>query len=342
MSDLPGSDARPPATDPTAPAPVLPLEPSFPDVAIATRPDPGLEPEGFVVLSDDGVRLHFLDWGGPDRTGTAGGAGSAAGGVLLIPGLLQPAWSWAPVARRLAAVRRTVVADLRGHGLSDAPMDGYDPETLAADAVAVAEGSGLLEAGPLVLAGHGFGAIAAAAAAARMGSGCAGLVLVDGGWERLETITGMDVDEFLRGLDEPPAVLRSMGAYLGDRRDFDPSTWDADQERAARDAVVETAAGRVVRAVRPHVVEAVVRTMFAYDPAAVLAMVRDPVFALVALGAGDSAATDLRLTELRRTAEARVAAGSSAVRVAGFPGIGHNLMRYRPADVTAAILAPSG
>lgn len=285
-----------------------------------------------MVLVDGGVRLHFLDWGGP----------AGAGAVLLLPGLLQPAWAWAPVARRLCGVRRTVVVDLRGHGLSDAPMDGYDLDSLAADAVTVAEGSGLRDGKPLVLAGHGFGAIVAAATAARLGTGCAGAVLVDGGFERLEMTTGVDLDEFLRGLDEPPEVLRSMDAYLKDRRGFDPSSWDADQELAARDAVVETAAGRVVRAVRPHVVEAAARTMFAYDPALVLAAVTAPVFALVALGAGDPAATGARLEELRRAAAARVAAGGGAVRVAGFPTSGHNLMRYRPADVAAAILAPGG
>jgi len=309
-----------------------PLAPSFPDVTLAPPPDPAAMPEGFVVLADGDVRLHFLDWGGP----------ATAAAVLLLPGLLQPAWTWAPVARRLCGVRRTVVADLRGHGLSDAPMDGYDLDVLAADAVAVAEGSGLLDAGPLVVAGHGFGAIVAAATAARLGAGCAGLVLVDGGFERLETTTGLDADDFLRGIDEPPEVLRSMDAYLADRRGFDPGTWDADQERAARDAVVETAAGRVVRSVRPHVVGAVVRTMFAYDPAPVLAAVTAPVFALVALGAGDPAMTGTRLSELRRGADARAAAGGGAVRVAGFPTAGHNLMRYRPADVTAAILAPEG
>ena len=165
---------------------------------------------------------------------------------------------------------------------------------------------------------------------------------MDGGWERLEVTTGLDVDEFLRGLDEPPEVLRSMAAYLADRRGFDPGTWDADQERAARDAVVETGAGHVVRAVRPHVVEAVVRTMFDCDPAEVLADVDAPVFALVALGAGDPAATDLRLAELRRMAVARAASGRGATRVAGFTNVGHNLMRYRPADVSAAILAPAG
>lgn len=318
-----------PAADPT-PTPIPwsadpALAPWFPDPALAPLPDATATPEGFVVVSDDDVRLHFLDWGGP----------AGDGDVLLLPGLVQPASTWAPVARRLAAVRRTVVADLRGHGLSDAPMAGYDLDTLAADAVTVAEGAGLLASAPLTLAGHGFGAIVAGAAAARLGDRCTGVVLVDGGWERAEVTTGVDVDEFLRGLDEPPEVLRSMAAYLADRRGFDPATWDADQERAALDAVVETAAGHVVRAVRPHVVDAAVRTMFAFDPSAGLGRIAAPIGALVALGAGEA---DVRLAELRRSAAARVAAGRPAIRVARFPGDAHNLMRYRPAEVTAAIL----
>jgi pimeloyl-ACP methyl ester carboxylesterase len=306
------------------------LVPWAPDVALAPPPDPALEPEGFVVTADDGTRIHFLDWGGP--------ADGAEPGVLLLPGLVQPAWTWAPVARRLAAVRRVVAADLRGQGLSDSPMAGYDFATLAGDAIAVGEGSGLLGDGRrVVLAGLGFGAVVGAAAAGPLADRCAGLVLVDGGWERIETVTDLDVDEFLRGLDEPPEVLRSRDAFLADRRAFDPGSYDADQERAALDAVVETAAGHVVRAVRPHVVTALVRTMFAWDPAAAEALcaVGAPVTALVALGAGDA---EVRLAELRRTADARAAAGGSPMRVTGFPGIGHNLPRYRPADVTASIL----
>ena len=118
----------------------------------------------------------------------------------------------------------------------------------------------------MILAGHGFGAIVAAWAAVSLGERCAGLVLVDGGWESLESASGMDVDEFLRGLDEPPEVMRSMAAFLADRAAFDPATWDADQERAARASVVETHAGKVVPSTRPHAVEASVRAMFEYDP----------------------------------------------------------------------------
>ncbi len=304
------------------------IDPWAPDPASSPPADPTLEPAGFIVVADGDVRLHFHDWGGRSPT-------TPLAGALLLPGLLQPAWSWAPVARRLASATPTVVADLRGQGLSDAPMEGYDIATLADDAVAVAEGSGLLRDEPIVLAGHGFGALVAEAAAEVLADRCAGVVLVDGGWERIEVTSEVDVDEFLRGLDEPPEVMRSMDAWLADRRGFDPATWDADQERLARDAVVETAAGHVVRAVRPHVVEAIVRTMFATDPEPALASIDAPVAALVALGSGDNGA---RLSELRRCAEARGAPGRSPIRLAGYPGAAHNLMRYRPAEVTAAIL----
>lgn len=310
-----------------------PLAPIALDAGAAPPADPAAEPEGFLVTADDGTRIHFHDWGarGPGEDG----AGGPQPGVVLVPGLLAAAWSWAPVARRLAGERRTVVADLRGHGLSDAPPAGYDLATLAADVVVVAEGSGALNGGPIVVAGHGFGAMVAARAAAALGDRCAGLVLVDGGWERVEETTGVDVEELLRSLDEPPEVLRSMEAWLADRRAFDPASWDADQERAARDGVVETAAGHLLRSVRPHVVEAVARAMFAYEPALALAAVEAPVTVLVAFGTGDP---DLRLGELRRTGAARVAAGHGPIGVAGFPADGHNLMRYRPAEVAAAIL----
>jgi pimeloyl-ACP methyl ester carboxylesterase len=311
---------QPPPPD----AGMLPWEP---DPGASPPPDHGVEPDGFVVL-EEGVRIHFLDWGGP----------SDAPGVLLVPGLLQPAWSWTPVARRLRSVRRVVVADLRGQGLSDSPPGGYDPAQLARDVLAVAEGAELPLSPGLVLGGHGFGAMVATEAATLLADDCGGLVLVDGGWERLEATTGLEVDEFLRGLDEPPEVMRSMPAFLEDRRDFDPATWDADQERAARDAVVETGAGKVVRAVRPHVVEAIVRSMFAWEPGDVLPRVEAPVAVLVAMAGSDPT----RLDELRRTGAARASAGRSALRVAAYGSDAHNLMRYRPDAVAAALLSVPG
>jgi pimeloyl-ACP methyl ester carboxylesterase len=290
-------------------------------------PDRDAEPSGFVVEVVPGVRIHFLDWGGP----------SGASGVILVHGLSNTAWSWAPAARRLHSVRRVVAMDLRGHGLSDAPTEGYDPGSLAEDLAAVAEGSGLL-ARPgdrVVIAGHGFGAMVAAWGALRLGERCDGVVLVEGGWESMEVASGMEVDEFLRGLDEPPEVMASMRAFLADRRAFGPDSWDADQERAARATVVETHAGHVVPSTRPHAVEACVRAMFRYEPARVLAAVPAQVTALVAT----DDATGSRAAALAGASEARMAAGRDEIRSVFLDRTGHNLMRYRPDEVCAAILS---
>ena len=324
-------------------------------------PDQVAEPAGFMVAMDGAVRIHFLDWGGP-ATGTPGQAGvrsvADAGwnvsasrhrggvpGVLLIHGLAQTAWSWAPVARRVRAFASVVAMDLRGHGLSDAPTDGYDREHLAEDAIAVAEGAGLLAfaddpgpdgalgARPFVVAGHGFGAVVAAWTAHALGDRCAGLVLVDGGWTDLPAETGMTPDEWLAAIAEPPEVLRSMDAWLADRHAFDTATWDADQERAARSEVVETAAGRVKPAIHGHALAASVGALWTYRPAFTLPAVVAEVAALAARD--DDAGRNLQA--LRETAAARAAAGRGAVHAASFPGLGHNLIRYVPNAVVAAI-----
>ena len=300
------------------------------------EPDVSAEPSGFVVLDDDGRRVHFLDWGGPAREDGEGQATrGGASGVLLVHGIAQSAWAWTPVARRVRRRAHVVAMDLRGHGLSDAPVDGYDEPSLAADVVAVAEGSGLLPAERgVVLAGHGFGAIVAAWGATALGARCAGLVLVDGGWERAEEATGLDLDEFLRTIDEPPEVLASMRAYLADREAFDPATWDADQELAARATVVETAAGRVVPVIRPHALAATAEAMFEYDPDPALAALDIPITALV--GRDEEGRRRVALDQLNRQ---RGTAGREPIGILSLGDLGHNLMRYRPDVVSAAVLA---
>jgi pimeloyl-ACP methyl ester carboxylesterase len=303
--------------------------------ARSPAPDREAEPDGFVVEIAPGERIHFLDWGRP----VAATQRRAEVGVLLIHGLAGTAWAWTAVARRLRPVVRTVAMDLRGHGLSDAPTDPYDPTLLADDAIAAAEGSGLLGSigvadRGVVLVGHGFGAMVAAWAVERLGDRCAGLVLIDGGWQDVAAETGLTPAEWLRDLAEPPEVMASMTAFLDDRRAWDPGHWDADEERAARATVVAVPAGHLVPAIRPHAMERSVEALFQYRPTDILPTLDAPILAAMATD-DDERTKTAALAEL--DAERR-ATGRGAIDAVRFPADGHNLPRYRPAELAGAIL----
>ena len=151
--------------------------------------------------------------------------------------------------------------------------------------------------------------------------------------------TGLTPAEFLREVAEPPEVLASMDAYLADRREWDPRHWDADEERAARATVVEVPAGHVVPAVRPHALERSVEAIFQYRPLEVLATLDAPIVALVAVDDEDlPVIPPPKSAALQAVQAARLAAGRAPVEVARFPADGHNLPRYRPDEVTGAIL----
>lgn len=290
-------------------------------------------PESFVVRIDTGDRIHYLDWGEP--------AERALPPLLLLHGIAQTGWIWVSVARRLRALTRVIAPDLRGHGLSDAVRTGYDLDSLAIDMLTVLTANGWgkdADGPPVVLAGHGFGAMVAVTMAGMAPDSVAGVALLDGGWEEMGQATGLGPGEFLTGLAEPPEILGSMDTFLADRRDFDPETWDADQERAARAQVDEKHAGHVGLVSRPAAMRGVVDAMFDYRPEEALVKVAAPMVVLVAEAAtaDDEGARERRIA-LDDAVAARGRAGLADTRVVRFPGAGHNLMRYRGPEVVAEL-----
>jgi pimeloyl-ACP methyl ester carboxylesterase len=99
---------------------------------------------------------------------------------LLVHGLSSNARLWDEVADRLAAAGHPVYAvDLRSHGESDAPEDGYDTATAAADVAALCAA---LELTGAIVAGQSWGGNVVVRMAAEHPALVAGLALVDGGW----------------------------------------------------------------------------------------------------------------------------------------------------------------
>jgi len=118
--------------------------------------------------------------GGPDPT-----SAEAQRPVLLVHGLASNARLWDGVADRLGAAGHPVAAvDQRGHGLSQAPADGYDTDTCADDLAELITVLGWTGGLAPVVAGQSWGGNVVLSLAARH-PGVAAIALVDGGWLRL-------------------------------------------------------------------------------------------------------------------------------------------------------------
>jgi pimeloyl-ACP methyl ester carboxylesterase len=104
----------------------------------------------------DGVRHRRVDAGGIGLHVAELGPEDAPP-LLLVHGWPQSWWCWRRVAPLLAGERRLLMADLRGHGWSDAPPDGYEKEQLARDLIALLDA---LEVDRVGYLGHDWGAFA--------------------------------------------------------------------------------------------------------------------------------------------------------------------------------------
>jgi len=100
-----------------------------------------------------GLRVHLAEAGPPD-----------APPVLLLHGWPQTHRCWRHVVPLLAADHRLLMPDLRGFGRTEAPGTGMDPETFAADQLALLDALGIERAH---LAGHDWGGYTSFLLAAR-------------------------------------------------------------------------------------------------------------------------------------------------------------------------------
>ena len=93
-----------------------------------------------------GTKLHYYRTGG------------AKPPLVLLHGITDDGLCWTPVAEVLAEKYDVIMLDVRGHGKSDAPKNGYDYETMATEVAGLLEGLALEN--PVVM-GHSMGAMLA-------------------------------------------------------------------------------------------------------------------------------------------------------------------------------------
>jgi pimeloyl-ACP methyl ester carboxylesterase len=158
----------------------------------------------------DGVELEGDGW--------AGGAGVP---FLLVHGLSSNRRTWERVGARLHELGHPVAAvDLRGHGRSGKPDDGYDFATMGDDLLKALDAAGFASA---VLAGQSTGGNIVVDLAARAPERVVGVVGVDGGALELSR-RWPDWDECKVAL-APPALAGTPAASVESRIRRGHPTW---------------------------------------------------------------------------------------------------------------------
>ena len=84
--------------------------------------------------------------------------------VMLVHGWPQNWWAWRNVIPSLAQRHRVIAPDLRGHGWTEAPPDGYEKEQLASDLLGLLDALGVDR---VTWVGHDWGGFTGLLAALR-------------------------------------------------------------------------------------------------------------------------------------------------------------------------------
>jgi pimeloyl-ACP methyl ester carboxylesterase len=147
--------------------------------------------------------------------------------LVLLHGLSSTADTWRLVAQHLCYRHLVLAFDLRGHGLSEQPIDGYDVVTISEDVIS---GMARLGLGQVALAGHGWGARVALVLAARHPALVSHLILVDCPHIEPRYWPDMTRTRFIHEREIPPEMFASRVSYLDTLQHEMSSFWSPEME----------------------------------------------------------------------------------------------------------------
>jgi len=244
---------------------------------------------------------------------------------VLVHGLASNARLWDAAAMHLADAGHQVVAvDQRGHGRSDAPTDGYDTETAAADLAALCEALGLTGERAPIVAGQSWGGNVVLTLAAKHRAAAA-IALVDGGWLRLRGKFAT-FEQCWERLAPPDFTGMSM-ADLSARILRHHLNWPPESRTSALGNFVETSDGGVRSRLSREHHQSILRSMWQGDPRELYPLVDVPVLLMPAAGPDDAdPEVGVALQAIPR------------VDVRWYAGADHDLHAQQPARVAADLL----
>jgi non-heme chloroperoxidase len=259
--------------------------------------------------------------------------GDTSPAFLLVHGLSSNARLWDGVAGRLAEAGHPAYAvDLRGHGESDQPPEGYDTATAAADLAALAVALGLEK---VVVAGQSWGGNVAVRLATQHPELVAALALVDGGW--IDLAADFASWEACAAALRPPDIDGTPVRRVRDWMRRAHPDWSAAAVEATVANLRVGADGRVTRRLPIPQHMAIVRSMWDDPPQRYLPSITAPVLLLPAIPRDDP-----KRAERTRSRVAAAAAALTAATIREYADSDHDLHAQHPERLAADLLGLVG
>jgi pimeloyl-ACP methyl ester carboxylesterase len=200
---------------------------------------------GFVQVN--GVKLHYLDWGGQGDT------------LLFLSDIGYSAYMFGDIAPEFTDRFHVLALTWRGHGKSDRSGSGYDSDTLMEDVRLFLDQKGSRR---IVLVGHGIAGKTITLLAALLPDRVAKLVYLDSAYDSSDTeLVLKRYNEVLEALPPPPFPTHDNAAYdalraWGQKR-F--GCWSPAMEDELHDVVRLQPNGRVENVLSPEAEAAIWR-----------------------------------------------------------------------------------
>jgi len=205
----------------------------------------------------NGVRLHYLDWGGSGST------------ILFLAGMGCNAYIYDQLAPRFTDHFHAVGLTRRGHGDSDHPPTGYDINTLVDD---IAQAMTALTIDEAVLIGHSFAGLELTRFAARFPDRVLKLVYVDAAFDytspshkvmrEKNPLSGIQPP----GLDDEHDTAESYVASLKKAYPALAAIWGPLMDEQILHEVTQTPEGKFIDRMSEAISTAMSDTVFAYVP----------------------------------------------------------------------------
>ena len=154
------------------------------------KPDDSPHKSGFITAN--GVKLHYLDWGGRGEV------------IVFLTGFGDTAHVFDWMAPKFTDKYRVIALTRRGYGESDKPETGYDVETLTEDVRAFLD---VMKIKRVHLFGHSAGGNEMTNFASKYPKRTRSLVYLDAAYDRREVSKIYDLDP-LGSPPSPPASLQ--------------------------------------------------------------------------------------------------------------------------------------